>query len=89
MFETSRSERWLVQLGMRCPGLTPSSQVALEKDQFRLCEFDSVRVAYSNPFGGIELGPRCQLARFESVTDAQITVLREQLKGDKSRTQTK
>lgn len=78
VFQTSRTERWLVQLSMRCPGLAPSSKIALEQNQFRLCEFDTVRVVYDNPIGGIDLGPRCQLGQFEAVSPEQVAALREE-----------
>lgn len=79
VFQTSRTERWLVQLSMRCPGLSPSSKIALEQNQFRLCEFDTVRVVYDNPIGGVDLGPRCQLGKFEAVSAEQVAALREEL----------
>ena len=80
VFETGRSERWLVKLSQTCPGLNPDSKLQFETRSARLCEWDDVRVLLDNGIGYPMPGPRCQLPSFQQVSKEQVDQLREALK---------
>jgi hypothetical protein len=82
VFEMRRAERWLVQLPVACPGLTPGTRVALQRGGSGLCDTDFVRPIQETGLGTGRLGPPCRLARFEPVTREQVEALRQALRGD-------
>ncbi len=78
VFHLRGNETWLAQMRGRCPGLTPNAKLVFEKDSPRICEWDSVRVAYDNGLGnGLTFGPRCNLPKFEPVSEEQVTMLKD------------
>jgi hypothetical protein len=80
VFHTGRNKLWLVQLKMRCPGMTASSLLSFEKDEHRLCEWDSVRTVDDNLMSGPRLGPKCNLPKFEPVSQDQIDMLKQHIR---------
>jgi hypothetical protein len=71
---------WLAQMRGRCPGMSPNSHLAFEKDKSRLCEWDTVRVVYDEGIGNVRLGPICNLPKFEPVSPEQVEMLRQQIR---------
>ena len=80
VFHLSRNQLWLAQLKMRCPGMTAVSQLSFEKDQHRLCEWDSVRTVNEDGIGGFRLGPKCNLPKFEPVSPEQVDMLKQHIR---------
>ena len=95
VFETSRTERWLVKLDQPCPGLAPHATLEFDTRPSGICEWNDVRVVrdsglgsdylggFGYPGGGTGLaqrGPPCRLPAFQPVTQAQVDALREALK---------
>jgi Family of unknown function (DUF6491) len=80
VFHSSGNRLWLVQLKMRCPGMTASSLLSFEKDANRLCEWDSVRTVNDYGMGGVRLGPKCNLPKFEPVSQDQIDMLKQHIR---------
>jgi len=78
LFHLRGKETWLAQFPNRCPGLSPNAKLIFEKDSPRICEWDSVRVAYDNGIGSEPtLGPRCNLPKFEPLSSEQATMLKD------------
>jgi hypothetical protein len=71
---------WLAQMRGRCPGMSPNSHLAIEKDKSRLCEWDTVRVVYDEGIGNVRLGPICNLPKFEPISAEQVEMLRQQIR---------
>ena len=80
VFHLTGDQLWLAQLKMRCPGMSATAQLSFEKDQHRLCAWDSVRVVNSDGIGGFRLGPRCNLPKFEPVSQEQVAMLKEHIR---------
>ncbi len=80
VFHSSRNKLWLVQLKIRCPGMTASSLLSFEKDEHRLCEWDSVRTVDDNLMSGPRFGPKCNLPKFEPVSQDQVNMLKEHIR---------
>lgn len=80
VFHSGRDKLWLVQLKMRCPGMTASSLLSFEKDEHRLCEWDSVRTVEDNLMSGPRFGPRCNLPKFEPVSQDQVNMLKQHIR---------
>src|SRR5512147_2315270 len=51
VFHFRKDGLWLAQMRGRCPGMSPNSHLAFEKDKSRLCEWDTVRVVYDEGIG--------------------------------------
>jgi len=78
VFHLRGEQTWIAQMRGRCPGLGPNAKLVFEKDSPRICEWDSVRVVYDNGLGnGVTFGPRCNLPKFEPVSEQQVTMLKE------------
>ncbi len=61
--------------------MTASSQLSFEKDEHRLCEWDSVRtVERQIGIGGFRLGPKCNLPKFEPVSQDQVDMLKQHIR---------
>ncbi len=80
VFHVNGNQLLLAQFKMRCPGMTSSSQLSFEKDEHRLCAWDSVRVVNEDGIGGFRLGPRCNLPKFEPVSQEQVDMLKEHIR---------
>jgi hypothetical protein len=80
VFHLNGKELWLVQLPVRCPGMTATSTLSFEKDQNRLCEWDSVRTVNEDGIGGFRLGPKCNLPKFEPVSVEQVDMLKQHIR---------
>ncbi len=80
VFHSGRDKLWLVQLKMRCPGMTASSLLSFEKDEHRLCEWDSVRTVEDNLMSGPRFGPKCNLPKFEPVSQDQVNMLKQHIR---------
>ena len=81
LFHLRDGTLWLAQMRGRCPGIGPNSHLAFNKDQNRLCEWDSVRVVYDNGIGAdVNLGPQCNLPKFDPVSAEQVEMLKQQLR---------
>ena len=80
VFHLSGNQLWLAQLKMKCPGMTALSQLSFEKDENRLCEWDSVRTVNEDGIGGFRLGPKCNLPKFEPVSPEQVDMLKQHIR---------
>jgi len=80
LFHLNGNQLWLAQFRIRCPGMTATSQLSFEKDQHRLCAWDSVRVVNEDGIGGFRLGPRCNLPKFEPVSQEQVDMLKQHIR---------
>ena len=80
VFHLSGNQLWLAQLKMKCPGMTALSQLSFEKDENRLCEWDSVRTVNEDGIGGLRLGPKCNLPKFEPVSPEQVDMLKQHIR---------
>ncbi len=80
VFHLTGNELWLAQLRMRCPGVTANSVLSFEKDAHRLCEWDSVRTVTDDGIGGVRLGPKCNLPKFEPVSPEQVAMLKQHIR---------
>jgi hypothetical protein len=56
------------------------SQLSFEKDEHRLCEYDSVRTVNEDGVGGVRLGPKCNLPKFEPVSPEQVDMLKQHIR---------
>jgi uncharacterized protein DUF6491 len=80
VFETSRTERWLVKLDQPCPGLAPHATLEFDARPTGICEWNDLRVITSYGPGFPTRGPPCRLPAFQPVTQEQVDALREALK---------
>jgi hypothetical protein len=80
VFHLNGDQLWLAQFKVRCPGMTSHSQLSFEKDEHRLCAWDSVRVVTEDGIGGFRLGPRCNLPKFEPVSQEQVDMLKQHIR---------
>ena len=86
VFRVSRTERYLVQLARRCPGIRKNDTIVYEATSgMSVCRHDSVRGIFGFGPGSRQLGPRCPITDFQRVTPEQLDLLREALKQAKSR----
>ena len=80
LFHLNDDTLWLAQMRTRCPGVTPSAHLAFDQDESRLCEWDTVRVVDADGAGGLGLGPRCNLPKFDPVSAQQVEMLKQQIR---------
>ena len=80
VFHLTGKQLWLVQLPVRCPGMTRSSVLSFEKNEHRLCEWDSIRTVTNDGVGGFRLGPKCNLPKFEPVSPEQVAMLKQHIR---------
>ena len=86
VFQISRTERYLVQLPRRCPGLRRNDTIVYEAvSGMSVCRNDSIRGTFGFGPGSRELGPRCPITEFQRITPEQLDLLRESLKQAKTR----
>jgi hypothetical protein len=83
VFETSRTERWLVQMPIPCPGLRAGSALAFERKGPDVCAMDIVRVIVNTGMGAGQRGAACQLAPFERVSQDQVDALRQAIAAER------
>jgi len=80
------SELWLARLPQRCSGLTPRSKLVFDKNNDRLCRWDSVRTVLNEDSPMPQFGPRCVLPQFEAVTPDQVEQLKKEIASARYRT---
>jgi hypothetical protein len=79
-------ELWLARLPQRCSGLTPRSKLVFDKNNDRLCKWDSVRTVMNEDSSMPQFGPRCVLPEFEAVTPDQVEQLKKEIASARYRT---
>ena len=86
VFRVSRSERYLVQLARRCPGIRRNDTIVYETASgISVCRHDSIRGMFGYGPGSRQLGPRCLITEFQQITPEQLELLRESLQQAKKR----
>lgn len=84
VFETRRGKRYLVQFKHRCFGLKANRPISYEVNSSQVCKFDSIR-GLENFGGRLQPGQRCQIPGFQSISEEQVVLLKENLKSAKQR----
>ena len=86
VFRVSRTERYLVQLQRRCPGIRKNDAIVYESTSgVSVCRHDSIRGMFGIGPGNRQLGPRCAITEFQQITPEQLELVRESLKQAKQR----
>ena len=84
VFNMRRNKRYLVQFKHRCFGLKPNQPVSYEVNSSQVCKFDSIQ-GLEDFAGRLQAGQRCRISGFQSISEEQVTVLKETLKNDRQR----
>ena len=84
VFNMRRNKRYLVQFKHRCFGLKPNKPISYEVNFSQVCKSDSIQ-GLETFAGRLQPGQRCRIPGFQSISEEQVTVLKETLKNNRQR----
>ena len=84
VFNMRRNKRYLVQFKHRCFGLKPNKPISYEVNSSQVCKSDSIQ-SLETFAGRLQPGQRCRIPGFQSISEEQVTVLKETLKNNRQR----
>jgi len=81
VFRLGRDEYYLVALERGCATLNRNSTIGYDSDGSRVCALDSIHPLNGFGRGGVSASISCQIPGFQAITEQQLALLRDTLRG--------